>query len=119
MNFKQFLGLNSFNKLSNGEELSHSDKYSKIVLALGYENVKKCVPYSPDEIKKAIVEDKYLNTLPIKKWDIAAGFRTDGSQCILIGSRLTGLYNRIGVTSYSCADGVCILKECARMMCER
>lgn len=85
---------------------------------LGYENVKKCIPFTLAEIKNALPKDEYLNNLPISKWDKAAGFIQSGSNCNFIGSPLTNLYRQKGVNAFSCAQGVSILKECARMWAE-
>jgi hypothetical protein len=118
LNFRGFLGLNSFDKDSNGKEWSHKEKYQAIVNALGYEQVKQCIPFELEEIKKAIVKDEYLNNLSMKKWDLASGFINKGAHCQHVGSTLNNLYGKIGVNSFSNSDGVCILKECARMWVE-
>ena len=118
MNFRQFLGLDSYDKNADGFKMEHEKKYETIVNALGYESVKRCIPYSIEEIRTAIKTDKYLNNLPIKRWDFASGFSVSGADCKIIGSPLTNLYKKIGVDCYSCADGVCILKTCARMWAE-
>lgn len=93
-------------------------KHALIINALEYEAVKKCIPFNLDDIKKAFAIDKNLNSLSLSKWDHAAGFITSGLKCNFVGSQLTSLYSKIGVTSFSCADGVCILKQCARMWAE-
>ena len=82
---------------------------------LGYEQVKKCIPYTLTEIKNALPKDENLNNLPIRKWDLAAGFVRNGSRWDLVGSQLTALYRSKGINAFSCAQGVSILKECARM----
>lgn len=93
----------------------HQEQYQFLINFLGYEEVKQCIPYTLAEIKNALPKDKYLNNLPIRQWDLAAGFDVQGSTCNLIGSRLTALYRKNGINAFSCSDGVCILKECARM----
>lgn len=115
MNFRGFLGLDSYDKDNTGKEWTHSEKYQAIVNALGYEAIKECIPFTLDQIKEAIKTDEHLNNLPLKKWDLASGFIMDGANCKLVGSKLTDLYRKIGVNSFSNSDGVCILKECARM----
>ncbi len=113
MNFKEALNLT--------EDMSHRDEYSAIVIALGYENVKSCIPFSFEKLKESYEKDRHFNTdkTPIKSWDLAAGFNCEGSKCILVRSRLTNLYReKCGVDTFSCSDGVCILKECARMWIE-
>ena len=92
----------------------HKEKYQFLINFLGYEEVKKCIPYSLAEIKNALPKDEYLNNLPLYKWDKAAGFSPDSS-CKFIGSKLTLLYREKGLTGFSCSNGVSLLKECARM----
>ena len=116
MNFREYLGIDYLDRKPNGEEMSHQEKYRAIVNALGYEKVKRCVPFDIERIKKST--DPYLNDLPILQWDIASGFMCKGAGVIFIGSALVTLYSDIGVDSFSNSDGVCILKQCARMMTE-
>ena len=68
-----------------------------------------------DRLKKEFEKDKHMNGTGIGKWDIAAGFVCEYGNARYIGSRLTSLYRRIGVDTFSPSDGVCILKCCARM----
>lgn len=94
-------------------DYSDQDYWKKIVNMIGYEEVKQCIPFSLEELKKS--KDEHFNDLSICKWNRAAGYITNGANCIRIESRLTDLYRKIGVNCYSCSEGVCILKECARM----
>ena len=57
------------------------------------------LPFSKEEIDRS--EDPYLNDLPLKKWDLYAE--------ILISRRLV----------FSLSDGVCVLKEKARLLSGR
>ena len=90
------------------------DYYKKIINLLGYENVKRCVPFTIAELKKS--KDKHFNDLPLKTWDLASGFVVYSTECKHVGSMLTSLYRTVGVNSFSCSTGVSILKTCARMM---
>lgn len=103
------------------QEGGHRKKYQMIIQALGFENVKMCIPFSDEELKKAYKEDEHFNNLPLRKWDLAAGFNTGrhGGICVLVRSRLTHLYwEKCRVDTFSCSTGVCILKECARLIAE-
>ena len=106
-------------KFSVGMEADapHKEKYQFLINYLGYDEVKKCIPFTLAEIKKALPRDEYLNNLPLAKWDRAAGF-SPNSSCKYIGSRLTLLYKEKGITAFSCSNGVSLLKECARMWAE-
>lgn len=101
-------------------EVGYTEKYQAIIQALGFENVKRCIPFSEERIKEAYKTDRNLNNLDIHTWDMAAGFATGWQgKCIPIGSSLSRLcYKKLKVNSYSCAEGVCILKECAAMIAE-
>lgn len=113
MNFREAMqpGMTSMEYL----DIPHDERYEAIVNAIGYEDVKQCIPYSLDRLKEEFKKDKYMNGTGIGKWDIAAGFICQYGNAKYIGSRLTALYRRIGVDTFSPSDGVCILKCCARM----
>lgn len=89
---------------------AHELHYSNIVKALGYDAVKRCVPFelkSDTKWKKDIIKsrDRHLNNLPLKDWDRAA-------TCYFNKS----LLDNQGVNAWSLSQIVCLLKECARMM---
>lgn len=116
MNFKDYFTTQKGLTAQQYDDLRfnhHQEFYQMIIKELGYPRVKACVPATLKELKAS--KDKYFNDIPIKRWDVASGFNTNGGQCKYIGSFLTSLYRKIGVTSSSCSIGVCILKECARM----
>lgn len=121
MNIKQFM----LSKGINRDEMSHTDFYTKVVDALGYGDILKYVPFSLLEIKKAIKKDINLNNLPIKKWDEMSGvgmIYNNKYKSISPYPNHRGLYNvykNHGINCYSLADGVCILKQCARLAVER
>lgn len=98
-------------------DIPHNEKYEMIVNSIGYDDVKKCIPFSLNTLKKAYAKDENFNNLPLREWDLAAGFITGmQGRCTLIRSRLTNLYwEKCKVNTFSCSDGVCILKCCARM----
>ena len=99
-------------------DVEHSKKYTFLVNFLGYEQVKKCIPFTIAEIKNALAEDEHLNNLTLEKWDCAAGFRQSGWNMYRVYAPLIDLYKNKHITCFSCAEGVCILKECARMWAE-
>ena len=113
MNFREAVqpGMTSMEYL----DIPHDERYEAIVNAIGYEDVKQCIPYSLERLKKEFEKDKFMNGTSIEKCDMAAGFICKYGNAKYIGSRLTNLYRRIGVDTFSCSDGVCILKCCARM----
>lgn len=98
---------------------SFDEKYATIVNKLGFEQVKRFIPFSKSEIRKAYVKDKHLNNLPMKEWDKASGFsiiydKQTRNQRVLANKHGLRTLLPQGVV-YSLADCVCILKCCARM----
>lgn len=100
-----------------GIEISHDEKWGRVVNALGFEAVKSCIPFSLEDVQKALKTDKHMNNLPMKKWDNAGGFHFDhaGARPVQIPTKLTGILRNAGITSFSPSDTVCILKCAARM----
>lgn len=102
---------------TTGKDIGHQAFYERIIVALGKNAVLACIPYDRAEVTRALKNgDKHLNTLPLQAWDVAGGFICrNGQTRALTHSPLKSLLARAGVTSYSPADGVCILK-CAAIM---
>lgn len=118
MTFKEALCIPS--DLNSSRE-EYRDEYKMIIEALGYEEVKRCIPFTIEKLKEAYKEDDFFNNLPLKKWDKAAGYDTGwhGEMVNFVGSELTKLYReKLRVDIFSCAEGVCILKNCAKMWVE-
>ena len=90
MNFNEALNIPKELEFQEG---GFRKKYQIIIQALGFENVKQCIPFSEEELKKAYKTDEHFNNLSMRNWDLAAGFNTgrQGEICVLIGSRLTNL----------------------------
>lgn len=101
---------------------SHEDYYNMIIDRLGYEAVCACVPFEREIIAEKLRKDVHLNNTPMKKWDEAGGFRIIenrrlGTEDVYpINSQLRSLLYKNGVNCYSPAEGVCILKNCAKRM---
>lgn len=117
MTIKEAIGVKNCNVDAKTERvLAHSEIYGRAIDFLGgVECVWKYVPFSEEEVKKALGKDQHLNNLSMKKWDIASGFVRSGADCKAIGGGLWALYRKPGINAASCSDGVCILKECARL----
>lgn len=114
--------------IKTGARLSHSEVYGRAIELLGgLDVVARFIPFLVDILRKKVKEDPFLNNTPMNKWDRASGFRCgvfgnahrQGYYCQFIGGGIWELYHKHGITSASCADGVCILKEAARRLIER
>lgn len=120
-------------KFNLNKNMSHTEKYTTIVNNLGFENVKRHIPFSREYIKNALRTDEHLNNLDINKWDTAAGYITyvdsktrrhivkvqPAVYSETIHPHLAALCVAKGVTCFSLSELVCILKRCAIMWIEK
>lgn len=118
MDMKQAVGIRSCNiDATSGAKLSHEEVYGRVIDYLGGVGVVSgFVPFTKEQIAEALKTDEHLNNLPMKRWDNAAGFVCRGADCDFVGSPLWRHFRRHGIISASCAECVCLLKECARRM---
>lgn len=108
------------------DKMSHEEKYTTIVNRLGYDSVKALIPFSRTTIINALETDEHLNNLSLRKWDDATGFKTvyhgyylkPRTTYIPTNDKLVQLCRSKGVTCFSLAQLVCILKRCAVMWAE-
>lgn len=94
---------NQYTDEQSGKQLSHEEVYERVINKLG--GVNSIIPYIPftyDQVKNAIEEDRYLNNLSIRMWDNA----TAGIMNVLRNHH---------ITTYSISQCVCILKTAARL----
>lgn len=108
MTLNEFANVDSFCRdLDNGNELDWHDYMARIITKLGIENIKLYIPFDMDTLMKHFRKgDICFNNIQLKDWDIAAACMVPLLHC-----------NRI--TCYSLSERVCILKETARILCER
>ena len=126
MDIKEAIGVCGDVDIKTGQKLSHSEIYGRAIEFLGgLAEVAKYIPFPLKVVKEKYAEDPHLNNLSIHVWDRAAGFNTYTTRaygqvqdCRLIGTGICALYAKHKITSFSCSDGVCILKEAARQLAE-
>jgi predicted urease superfamily metal-dependent hydrolase len=54
-------------------DIRHAKKCEGLARKIGIDRLKDLIPASPEKIRKALEKgDKYLNTIPLRKWDAAA-----------------------------------------------
>ena len=101
------IGVNCYNiDQKTGQELTHSEVYGRAIALLGgAETVVKVIPLSLETLRKQFARDRYLNTIPLQRWD---NWGYD------IGERLKVR----GVHATPC-ELVCILKEAVKQLAER
>lgn len=103
-----------------GRELDHREIYVRYIDYLGgLDKVKPYIPFELDYLAPKYREDPLLNNTSILIWDNAAGFRCFRLDAIPTYGGLWNLYCQHGIDTVSCATGVCVLKEAARMLIER
>lgn len=114
MNVKDFAGVDSFYRDPNGKEISYHEYMRRIIGKLGLENIKSYIPFNMPTLKKAYKTSPHFNNLALSAWEMACGFDFTGPREVHITNGLCDLLKRNGITSYSSADCVCILKAAAR-----
>lgn len=101
-----------------GACLTHRGLYKRVIDYLGgLDAVTPYIPFTLDELANAADTDANFNNLPLETWDWAAGYNIM-AHYIPTGSGIRGLCWKKQITCMSCSEGVCILKEAARMWLE-
>lgn len=124
MNLKEFANVDSFYRdIDTGTEIPHHDFMRRVIDKLGLENIKPYIPYDIAYLQEKLKEDVYLNNTSLHEWDNAAGFqptlnrRTQTMDYVYHCNGLSSLFVSNGITSFAPSEGVCVLKEAARMLC--
>ena len=96
---------------------SWQDFYDAVIDALGYENVKRCVPFTTSQLREMYRRDHNMN-IHMNVWRAASGiaFNNKTGRCHFVDSPLRDLMHEKGVTAWSQSEGVSILKRCAERM---
>lgn len=117
MTIKEAIGVKNCNiDAETGRKLEHSEIYGRAIDYLGgLEVVKQYIPFDLETLKKSYKKDRCFNNLSMSKWDMMAGFVGAYN---FVGGGIWNLYRQHKINSASCSDGVCILKEAARLWVE-
>lgn len=125
MTLKEFANITSmFRDIDTGTEVSHTEYMCRVIDKLGLENVARYIPFDIDYLKEKLKRDKNLNNTELRMWNGAAGFipninkKTHTLDYIQTHTGLANLFIANGITCFSVSDGVCVLKEAARMLCK-
>ena len=124
MNLKQFANVDSlYRDLDTGKEVPWCDYMHRIIDKLGLENIKPYIPYELWYLREKLKADVNLNNTELIMWDGAAGFvpvlnrTTRIEEYKRLSHGLAYLFVCNGITCFSPSEGVCVLKEAARMLC--
>lgn len=125
MNLKQFANVDSlYRDLDTGQEVPWHDYMRRVIDKLGLDNIKPYIPYDIEYLKGKLGEDVNLNNTNMAEWDCAAGYvsyinritKTEEYKCLQGG--LGNLFVSKGITCFSPSEGVSVLKNAARILCE-
>ena len=126
MTLKAFAGVDSFYRdFETKMEISYIEYMCRIIDKLGLENITHYIPFDIDYLKEKFKRDKYFNNTQLQAWDVAVGFiphiskstHTLNYSCARNG--LADLFIANKITCFSVSEGVCVLKEAARILCEK
>lgn len=110
----------SFSQAFGNHTIPHETVMNNAINVLGLDALAQLVPFTVDEVKAALASgDNALNTLPIKKWDYAAGFIINGNHVQPIPCQLSVLLSQHGIDSWSPSQCVSLLKTVARQIAEK
>ena len=125
MTLKEFANVDSFYRdLNTKREIPWREYIRRVIDKLGIDNIKPYIPYDIEYLRERIKHDIHLNNTEMERWNVAAGFmsvidKKAGSQYYKpIPYGVSYLFLSKGITTFSPADGVCVLKETARILCE-
>jgi len=110
----------SFSQAFGDYTVPHETIMNNAINTLGLSALGKCIPFDIEVVKSALQKgDEHLNTLSLKRWDAASGFVFSGSNMQQIPCGLAILFRQHGITAWSSAQGVCLLKATAKKLAER
>ena len=98
----------------NLKNVSFEEKYDFLIDKIGFRILRSWIPVSDETLKEAYVKDKNLNNIPLKDWDRWAGAKASPTAVSWNPYSLRNLIaERTGVTTFSLAECVCLLKQTA------
>ena len=107
----------SLRQILNENSSSFTEKMEKIILEVGAEPLKACLPFSEEEIEKAYQEDEHLNSIPLEKWCEAVGVDYKVKENTIYTKAVDTPFRKLlkdkGVFDYEYLDVVPILKKVA------
>ena len=101
-------------KYPNLKNASFEEKYDFLIEKIGLRILKSWIPIPDKSIKEAYAKDKNLNNIPLGLWDSWAGASATPTDVSWKPYSLRTLVaERTGVTTFSLAECVCLLKQTA------
>lgn len=125
MTLKKFAGVDShYRDINTGAEIEWRNYMRRVIDKLGIENVKRYIPYALESLKEKYKKDIHFNNTDLYTWLWAAGFgseidkKTRKEKIVPLRNGLCNLFVQNGITCFSPSEGVSVLKEAARILCE-
>ena len=107
-------------KYPNLKDASFDEKYDFLIKEIGLQTLRSWIPVSDEELKEAYAKDEHLNSIQLKLWDRWVGARVGlASVSWNPYSLRTLIKEKTGVTTFSLAECVSLLKQTARRSIEQ
>lgn len=90
-----------------------NERYEKLIELIGLEAIIPYIPATKEEVKEAAQISKSLNSIPLSKWDKAAGYSVEGVRVTNCGYGANRLFIANGINCYSLSECVSLLKHAA------
>ena len=90
-----------------------NERYEKLIELVGLEAIIPYVPATKEEVEEAAQISKSLNSIPLSKWDRAAGYSVEGMIVTNLGYGANRLFIANGINCYSLSECVSLLKHAA------
>lgn len=123
MNLKEFANVDSFYRdLDTGREIKWEDYMHRVIGKLGLENIRPYLPYNIEHLQERFKSDENFNNTKLEHWETCAGMvrninrNTKVLEYIPTKDGLSAVFLRNGITCFSVSDGVCVLKEAAKIL---
>lgn len=101
-------------KFPNLKDMSFEEKYDFLIDKIGLQTLRRWIPISDEQIKEAYEKDKNLNNIQLKDWDRWTGASASPTSVSWKPYSLRTLVKeKTGVTTFSLAECVCLLKQTA------
>ncbi|WP_314021393.1 hypothetical protein [Mogibacterium diversum] len=101
-------------KYPNLKNASFEEKYDFLIDKIGLRILRSWIPISDESIKETYAKDKNLNNIPLEDWDRWTGASATPTDVSWKPYNLrTLIAEKTGVTTFSLAECVCLLKQTA------
>lgn len=90
-----------------------NERYEKLIELVGLEAIVPYIPATKEEVKEAAQISRSLNSIPLSKWDRAAGYSVEGTRVTNLGYGANRLLVANGINCYSLSECVSLLKHAA------